>query len=164
MKCPFCGNLEDRVVDSRITDEEQVVRRRRECEGCKRRFTTKERVEEVPRVVVKKDERREAFSREKVLQGLSTACQKLPVPRARLEEVVDRLEQRIRDTFDHEVPANFIGEVVVEELKEIHPVAFVRFASVYQEFANVSEFLRELAPLVEKESGGGDRLIEEEIQ
>ena len=115
-------------------------------------------------MVVKKDERREPFSRQKVLQGMRTACQKLPVPQMRLEEVVDWVEQRIREEYDHEVPARFIGEVVVEELKKIHPVAFVRFASVYQEFANVSQFLKELAPLVEKESGGGDRLIKGEFQ
>ncbi|MFN0060079.1 MAG: transcriptional regulator NrdR [Planctomycetota bacterium] len=148
MKCPFCGCEEDRVIDSRSHQGGEAIRRRRECQGCDRRFTTYERVEEATRLVIKKDRSREPFSRNKVLQGLLTACGKRPVPLARLEQLVDFVEQRIHETMEPEVESRFIGEILAAELRKIDQVAYVRFASVYREFADVSQFLRELTPLI----------------
>ena len=149
VKCPFCADLESRVVDSRSSGEGAVIRRRRECQQCQRRYTTYERYEMVPRLVIKKDQRREPFNREKVLQGLLKACEKRTVSLSRLEEVVDLVERRVYEEFDYEVESNFVGEILIKELKKIDQVAYVRFASVYQEFADVSEFLRELKPLID---------------
>jgi len=150
MRCPSCCADDDFVVDSRTTSEGRVVRRRRECRGCGKRFTSRERVEEITRLIVKKDRRLQPFSRQKVLDGIVTACQKRPVSIERIEIIVDDVEKRIRDEFDHEVPSVFIGEVVSEHLRDLDPVAYVRFASVYQAFTDVSQFLNELAPLMEK--------------
>lgn len=153
MKCPFCAHLDDRVIDSRSSGEGEVVRRRRECQKCERRYTTYERVEEAPRLVSKKGGVREPFSRQKILQGLLKACEKRPVPFERLEALVDHVEQRINEEFDYEVESRFIGEILVGELKKIDQVAYVRFASVYREFADVTEFIRELTPLIGEPSG-----------
>ncbi|MDE0960410.1 MAG: transcriptional regulator NrdR [Planctomycetota bacterium] len=150
MKCPSCGIDDDKVVDSRTISEGRAVRRRRECNGCRRRLTTYERMEEVTRLVVKKNQNRQEFSRTKVLDGLITACQKRPISIEQMETIVDEVEKQIRERFDREVPSVFIGETVSEQLRELDPVAYVRFASVYQEFADVSQFLKELTPLLEK--------------
>lgn len=149
MRCPFCSCTDDRVIDSRSTVEASAIRRRRECRHCGRRFTTYERVEENPRLVIKKDQRREPFSRSKVLQGLLKACEKRPVSIEQLEGLIDRVERRIGEKFELEVESRIIGQMIADQLKEIDQVAFVRFASVYQEFADVSEFVRELKPLLE---------------
>jgi len=149
MKCPYCGSIEDRVLDSRSAGDGSSIRRRRECHGCTRRFTTYERIEETPRLVCKKDRTREPFNRHKVLQGLLKACEKRPVPVERLERVVDLIERTIQERGEPEIESREIGEIVVAELKKIDQVAYVRFASVYQEFADVSEFMR----LVEGRSG-----------
>ncbi len=148
MRCPFCAGIDDRVIDSRSSADGASIRRRRECRRCSRRFTTYERVEEVPRLVIKKDQRREPFNRTKVLQGLLKACEKRPISVARLEELVDTVERRISEEFEFEVNSRTVGQMLVEELKGIDQVAFVRFASVYQEFADISEFIRELRPLM----------------
>jgi len=150
VRCPFCGADDDRVVDSRTISEGRAVRRRRECLGCNKRLTTYERIEEVPLLVVKKSQNRQAFSRTKVLNGLIAACQKRPVSVEQMETIVDQVEKLIREKFDHEVPSVFIGEVVSIQLKELDPVAYVRFASVYQEFADISEFFQALTALMEK--------------
>ncbi len=148
MKCPYCNHHDDRVIDSRASGDGGAIRRRRECQLCTKRYTTYERVEETPRLVIKKDRRREPFSRDKVLAGLLRACEKRPIPLSRLEQVVDRIERKAYLTFDREVETRHVGELVVEELKAIDKVAYIRFASVYQEYADVSQFLRVLAPLV----------------
>ncbi|MCA8962622.1 MAG: transcriptional repressor NrdR [Planctomycetes bacterium] len=155
MRCPFCAGIEDRVIDSRTSADGASIRRRRECQSCHRRYTTYERVEEVPRLVIKKDQRREPFNRTKVLQGLLKACEKRPISVAQLEELVDKVERRIGEEFEFEVESRTVGQMLVEELKSLDQVAFVRFASVYQEFADISEFIRELRPLMK------DRLREE---
>ena len=156
MKCPFCSSLEDRVIDSRSAGDGSSIRRRRECQECARRFTTYERIEESPRLVIKKDDSREPFSRPKVLQGLLKACEKRPVAAERLEAVVDLVEREIHESGEAEIDARRIGELVVAELKKIDQVAYVRFASVYQEFADVSEFMR----LVDgKEGEGGPEVL-----
>ncbi|MBA4683876.1 MAG: transcriptional repressor NrdR [Planctomycetes bacterium] len=151
MRCPSCGSEKDRVVDSRSSSDGLAVRRRRECQGCNKRFTSYERIEETPRMVVKKDMRREPFNRAKVLDGIMTACQKRRISVERMESIVDEVEKRLREEFDQEVPSGFIGEIVIEHLRKLDSVAYVRFASVYQEFADVTEFLNELTRLVGKE-------------
>lgn len=150
MRCPFCGGIEDRVIDSRSSTDGDVIRRRRECQACERRFTTYERVEEMPRLVLKKDMSREVFNRQKVLQGLLKACEKRPVSVDRLEQVVDLVERRVDELQSSEVESRFIGEILADQLRQIDQVAYVRFASVYREFADVAEFLNELTPLVEE--------------
>ena len=148
MKCPFCDHIEDRVVDSRETRDGTVIRRRRECGGCARRFTSYERIDEIPLMVVKKDGRREAFDRGKLLNGLLKACEKRPVPSRRLEEIVDEAETRIQDSADREIPTREMGELVMVRLKDLDKVAFVRFASVYRQFEDVDEFMDELRGLI----------------
>jgi len=148
MKCPFCDHIEDRVVDSRETRDGTVIRRRRECGGCARRFTSYERIDEIPLMVVKKDGRREAFDRGKLLNGLLKACEKRPVPSRRLEEIVDEAETRIQDSADREIPTREMGELVMGRLRDLDKVAFVRFASVYRQFEDVDEFMDELRGLI----------------
>jgi transcriptional repressor NrdR len=140
MRCPFCGHLEDRVVDSREAQDGQATRRRRECLGCERRFTTYERTEESLPALVKKDGRREAFDRRKVLEGLRRACQKRPVSQERIDEMATRVERRLQETGEREVPSSSVGELVMEMLRAEDPVAYVRFASVYRDFRDVGEF------------------------
>ena len=140
MRCPFCGHLEDRVVDSREAQDGQATRRRRECLGCQRRFTTYERTEESLPALVKKDGRREAFDRRKVLEGLRRACQKRPVSQERIDEMATRVERRLQETGEREVPSSSVGELVMELLRAEDAVAYVRFASVYRDFRDVGEF------------------------
>src|SRR5271167_2389267 len=139
MRCPYCGHLEDRVVDSREAQEGQATRRRRECLRCERRFTTYERVEDALPQVVKKDGRREAYDRRKIVAGLERACQKRPVSREQIEELATRVERRVQELGEREVTSAILGEAVMERLRELDPVAYVRFASVYRAFADVGE-------------------------
>ncbi len=148
MNCPFCGHKEDKVIDSRESKEGDVVRRRRECLGCERRFTTYERSDEIPYMAVKKDGRREKFDRQKVLNGLLKACEKRPVAMAKLAEVVDAVEGRLADNSDREITTTEIGEMLMEHLKNLDKIAYVRFASVYRDFQDVEAFLNELKNLV----------------
>jgi transcriptional repressor NrdR len=149
MRCPFCGHLKDKVVDSRETGAGDAIRRRRECLDCGKRFTSYERVEEIPYFVVKKDGRREPFDRAKLLQGLHRACEKRPVPARALEAVVEEIEQMLAEGPDREIEARVIGEKVMEHLRELDKVAYVRFASVYRQFEDVEEFMSELRGLLE---------------
>ncbi|MFM8552122.1 MAG: transcriptional regulator NrdR [Nitrospiraceae bacterium] len=147
MKCPFCDDIEDKVVDSRMAREGEVIRRRRECLSCKRRYTTYERVEESLPVVVKKEGRREPFERSKILAGLKKACEKRPVSTATIETVADRIETRIQEMGDTELPSTVVGEEVMRELHQLDQVAYVRFASVYREFKDIDQFMDELKAL-----------------
>ena len=149
MKCPFCAHMEDKVVDSRESKEGEVIRRRRECLACGKRFTSYERIDQIPHMVVKKDGRRERFDREKVLQGLLRACQKRPVPVKTLEEIADRVEAMVQESPDREVPTTEVGEFLMERLRDLDKVAFVRFASVYRDFKDVDQFMSELKGLLE---------------
>ena len=148
MKCPFCGHQEDKVVDSRASSDGRAIRRRRECLGCQKRFTTYEKIEEQSLMVIKKDGRREPFDRHKLLAGLVKACEKRPVSMDDLEALVDELERELSQQFEREVPSNEIGERVMRRLHALDPVAYVRFASVYREFKDVEQFLRELKDLL----------------
>jgi transcriptional repressor NrdR len=148
MKCPFCAFLEDKVVDSRESKDGDSIRRRRECLACGRRFTSYERIDEIPYMVVKKDGKREIFERNKIMSGLLRACEKRPISAAQLESIVDSVEKTVQDTTDREVSTNDIGKVIMKRLKELDKVAYVRFASVYLEFEDVSEFMTELKYLV----------------
>jgi len=149
VRCPFCGEMEDRVIDSRVSREGEVIRRRRECVACTRRFTTYERVEEMLPLVVKKDGRRETFDRIKILTGLKKACEKRPVSADSLERIVDRIEARLQEEGRKEVPSREIGEAVMAELQSLDAVAYVRFASVYREFRGVDEFVDALREFLE---------------
>jgi transcriptional repressor NrdR len=149
MKCPFCGYLEDKVIDSRLSQDGSATRRRRECLGCEKRFTTYERVEEVLPLVIKKDGRREPFDRLKILGGIKKACEKRPVGMEEMEKAVNKLEMRFLDIGEKEIVSSFIGEAVMEELKKLDEVAFVRFASVYREFRDINEFMKELKDLLD---------------
>ncbi len=151
MRCPFCDHQEDKVVDSRASREGIVIRRRRECIGCRRRYTTYERVEEVLPLVIKKDGRREPFDRMKILHGLKKACEKRPVALSTLEEIVDRVEKKLQETGEPEVASRIIGEEVMAQLHRIDQVAYVRFASVYREFKDVNQFMDELTDLLRDE-------------
>ena len=148
MRCPYCGHLEDRVVDSREAQDGQATRRRRECAGCGRRFTTYERIEEVLPQVVKKDGRREPFDRAKILSGLKKACSKRPVPVEVMESAADKIERAL-EAGDKEIPSSRIGDAVMEALRDIDEVAYVRFASVYRSFRDVNELMSELKSLVD---------------
>ncbi len=150
MKCPFCDELEDKVVDSRMAKEGEVIRRRRECLGCKRRYTTYERVEEVLPVVVKKDGRRESFDRTKILAGLKKACEKRPISTATIETVTDRIEKRIQEMGETEIESRIVGEELMKELHQLDQVAYVRFASVYREFKDIDQFMDELRTLAQQ--------------
>lgn len=148
MTCPFCAHREDKVIDSRESKEGDVIRRRRECLSCGRRFTTYERSDEIPYMVIKKDGRREKFDRQKVLAGLLRACEKRPVGMAKLAEIVDEVETRLADSPDRELAATAIGELLMERLKALDKIAYVRFASVYRDFQDVEAFLAELKTLM----------------
>jgi transcriptional repressor NrdR len=150
MRCPFCKADNNKVIDSRASSDGYVIRRRRECLECSRRYTTYERVEETVLRVVKKDGTRVPFERQKILGGLLKACEKRPIPMERLEEVADRVERQCAEAFNKEVPSKVIGELIMKELRELDQVAYVRFASVYREFKDVSQFLEELKPMLEK--------------
>jgi len=148
MKCPFCGYEESRVIDSRPTDEGERIRRRRECLKCQKRFTTYEIIENLPIIVIKKDKTREVFDREKLLGGLLRACQKRPVSIDTLEHMIDEIEVVLQNSLDREVTSNKIGELVMDKLKEIDEVAYVRFASVYRQFKDINTFMDELNKLL----------------
>lgn len=148
MKCPYCGNLGDKVVDSRESKEGEVIRRRRECLACSRRFTSYERIDEIPYMVVKKDGRRERFDRQKLVNGLLKACEKRPVRVAALEAIADRVEATLQEKPEREIAAEEIGAYVMRELRHLDQVAFVRFASVYRNFRDLDEFKHELNELL----------------
>ena len=151
MKCPYCGFKEDKVVDSRATGEESAVRRRRECLKCGKRFTTYEYIEEISMMVIKKDGRREPFDRKKILAGIIRACEKRPVGMEKMEEIISQVERSIQKKSDREVSASRIGELVMEKLKNLDDVAYVRFASVYRQFKDVGQFMVELKDILGKE-------------
>jgi len=151
MKCPYCTNLNTRVVDSRPGKIEYEVRRRRECQICSQRFTTFERVEQTPVIIIKKDGRREEFDREKVLRGIQKACEKRAISVNLIEEMVELIEQELRESNDREISSTVVGEKIILALKKIDDVAYVRFASVYREFTDVADFIRELKELLPKE-------------
>jgi transcriptional repressor NrdR len=148
MRCPFCGHIEDKVVDSREVKDGVSIRRRRECLDCGRRFTSYERIDEIPYMVVKKDGRRESFDRNKILAGLLRACEKRPISTPQLEAIADQIEKVVQDSSDRELPTSDIGKIIMRRLKNLDKVAYVRFASVYLEFEDVSEFMTELKDLV----------------
>lgn len=155
MKCPFCGHLDDKVIDSRLSQDGNATRRRRECLSCSKRFTTYERVEETLPLVVKKDGTREAFNRSKILDGLKKACEKRPVSIEDMEKSIDRLEARFMESGEREVQSSVVGGAVMEELRGLDEVAYVRFASVYREFRDVNEFMKELRELLGKKGKNG---------
>ena len=152
MKCPFCGFIEDKVIDSRSSNEDKSVRRRRECMKCKRRFTTYEYIEAVPLILIKKDGRREAFDRNKIISGILKACEKRPVSMEKVEAVVDKVEKELQKSFDKEVKAQVVGELVMEHLHKLDEVAYVRFASVYRQFKDINHFMKELKDLLSKKA------------
>jgi transcriptional repressor NrdR len=150
MRCPFCGFLESKVIDSRESKKGLSVRRRRECLSCQRRFTTYEKIEELPYMVVKKDGSRQPFDSQKLLKGLMKACEKRPIPVSRLEEIVEELETKLQERPEKEIAAAEIGQYVMDRLKALDKVAYVRFASVYREFKDVMEFKQELEHLLKE--------------
>ena len=149
MRCPFCGSQRDSVIDSRISAKGQSVRRRRECLKCKRRFTTYEYVERVPLMVVKKDSRREAFDREKLMKGIMVACEKRPVSVKRIERLVEDIERKLEKNHDREVASREVGELVMKSLHSLDEIAYVRFASVYRQFRDVGQFMKELKKVLQ---------------
>jgi len=151
MKCPYCAYKEDKVVDSRATQEESAIRRRRECLKCGKRFTTYEYIEEVSMMVIKKDGRRQPFDRKKILSGIIKACEKRPISMEKMEEIVTQVERSIQKKSDREVLSTRIGELVMEKLKALDDVAYVRFASVYRQFKDVGQFMVELKDILNKE-------------
>ena len=155
MRCPFCENPDTRVIDSRPTEEGHAIRRRRECDNCNKRFTTYEKVEEMIFMVIKKDGSREAFDRNKVMNGIIKACEKRPVPIADIEKIVDDIERGLNNMMEKEVESKLIGEVIMEHLKDLDEVAYVRFASVYRQFKDVNTFVAEIEKLLGKDK---DRL------
>ena len=154
MTCPFCSHREDKVIDSRESKEADVVRRRRECLSCGRRFTTYERIDEIPYMVIKKGGRREKFERQKVLNGLLKACEKRPISVSKLAEIVDAVEGKLSDNVDREMTTTEIGEMVADRLQVLDKVAYVRFASVYRDFQDVDAFIGELQALVKQKRPG----------
>lgn len=152
MRCPYCGYTESKVIDSRPTDEGERIRRRRECLSCAKRFTTYEIIETVPIVVVKKDRSREAFDRNKLLNGLLRACEKRPVSLDTLEHIVDDIQNMLQNSLDREVPSSLIGKYAMEKLKDVDEVAYVRFASVYRQFKDINTFMDELNRMIKNKS------------
>lgn len=150
MRCPYCKHLENKVIDSRTANEGAVIRRRRECEKCERRFTTYERVEEIPLYLIKKDQRREPYDRAKALDGVYKACGKRAVPLAEQDKIIDDLEKHLHENFEKEVPSAVVGEFIMKRLADVDQVAYVRFASVYREFRDVGHFMKELKSLITK--------------
>jgi len=157
MKCPYCGFAQDRVIDSRESREADSIRRRRECEKCNRRFTTYERIDEIPYMVVKKDGRREKFERPKVLDGLLAACEKRPVSAGKLEQLVDEVETFVTESTERERTTAEIGELIMDRLKALDTVAYIRFASVYRDFKDVREFKEELEQLLSQHGEKGKK-------
>lgn len=153
MRCPYCENIDTKVVDSRPTDEGRAIRRRRLCEACGKRFTTYEKLEENIIMVIKKNGQRESFDRNKILNGIVKACEKRPVPMATMEEIVANIERGLNNMMEKEVESTFIGELIMDELKRVDDVAYVRFASVYREFKDADTFIKELEKLLKKDAG-----------
>ncbi len=151
MKCPYCGETDNKVIDSRLSKDGNVIRRRRECIICSRRFTTYEHIEEIPIMIIKKDGRREVFSREKVRSGMQKACEKRNISMNIIEEFIDELERDLRETGEKEIPSSEVGEKIMSKLHELDDVAYVRFASVYREFKDVNDFVDELKSLLSKQ-------------
>lgn len=149
MKCPYCGNSDTRVIDSRPAEDKNSIRRRRSCDECGKRFTTYEKVETIPLIVIKKDNNREQFDRSKIEAGVLRACYKRPVPAEDIKKTVDRIELEVVNREEKEIPSSMIGEIVMEKLKDLDPVAYVRFASVYREFKDVNTFMEELKTFLE---------------
>lgn len=156
MRCPYCGNLEDRVVDSRESREGDVIRRRRECAGCERRFTSYEKIEEQPFTVVKRDERREPYNREKLMRGLDIACIKRPVPRREIEGIADDIERMMQESSAREIGSDELGNFIMKRLRALDRIAYVRFASVYRRFEDVDQFVAELHQLRDDREGETD--------
>lgn len=150
MQCPFCLHLDSKVLDSRQTEEGASIRRRRECMACQKRFTTYERLDEMPFLVVKKDGRREAFSRNKILSGMVRACEKRPISAETIEEIVSDVEREVRSGLEREISSEYIGELVMDKLRNLDDVAYVRFASVYRQFKDIDRFIEELQELRKK--------------
>lgn len=150
MRCLFCGHTESKVIDSRSTDEGTTIRRRRECLECGKRFTTYEKIESIPIIVVKKDGTRESFDREKIINGLLRACEKRPVSLEQVENIVDEIEARLYNLLEREVSSEKIGEMVMERLQKLDDIAYVRFASVYRQFKDINSFMDELAKIINK--------------
>lgn len=157
MKCPYCDNPDTKVIDSRPTEEGHAIRRRRGCDKCNRRFTTYEKVEETILMVVKKDGRREAFDRSKMINGMIKACEKRPVSMAQMEHIVNDIEKTISNSMQKEVESYDIGEMIMNRLKEVDEVAYVRFASVYRQFTDVNTFIKEIEKLIEPVKGNADK-------
>jgi transcriptional repressor NrdR len=153
MNCPFCGHREDKVIDSRESKEGEIIRRRRECLGCARRFTTYERIDEIPYMVIKKDGRREKFDRQKVMNGLLRACEKRPIGMSKLADIIDVVESRLAETPDRELSTTEIGEMLMDRLAVLDKIAYVRFASVYRDFQDVEAFLKELKEMMRHKRG-----------
>lgn len=150
MRCLFCGHMESKVIDSRSTEEGNTIRRRRECLECGKRFTTYEKIETIPMIVVKKDGTREAFDRDKVLNGILRACEKRPVTLADIEKLIDDIESKLYNMLEREVTSERVGEMVMERLQKIDDIAYVRFASVYRQFKDINSFMDELAKIIKK--------------
>ena len=157
MKCPFCGAIDSKVIDSRPTEDGEKIRRRRECLSCKKRFTTYEIVETVPLMVVKRDRSREAFDRQKLLNGMLRACEKRPVSYQQLDAAVSNIEQTLLSSYDREVSSMYIGDLAMDQLKHIDDVAYVRFASVYRQFSDINTFMEELKDMLDSRSKGGEK-------
>ena len=157
MKCPYCGAEESKVIDSRPTEDSERIRRRRECLSCAKRFTTYEIVETVPLMVVKRDRSREAFDRQKLLNGMLRACEKRPVSYTQLDAAVDRIEQQLLNSYDREVSSIHIGDLAMQELKQMDDVAYVRFASVYRQFSDVNTFMEELKDMLDSRSKSAEK-------
>jgi transcriptional repressor NrdR len=154
MKCPYCSEIENKVIDSRLSKDASVIRRRRECLNCSRRFTTYEHIEEIPIMIIKKDGRRELFNRDKVRSGMLKACEKRNISMNSIEEFIDDMERDLREAEEKEIPAAVIGEKIMAKLHELDDVAYVRFASVYREFKDVNDFVSELKKLLSTDRGG----------
>lgn len=150
MRCLFCGHLESKVIDSRSTEEGTTIRRRRECLECGKRFTTYEKIETIPMIVIKKDGTRETFDRDKVLNGILRACEKRPVSLSDIEKLIDDMESKLYNMLEREVTSERVGEMVMERLKELDDIAYVRFASVYRQFKDINSFMDELAKIIKK--------------
>ena len=153
MLCPFCGHIQDKVIDSRESKEGESIRRRRECLQCARRFTTYERIDEIPYMAIKKDGRREKFDRQKVLSGLLKACEKRPIPMTKLANLVDEIEGLLNDSADREIPTSQIGELLMQRLQILDKIAYVRFASVYRDFQDEDAFFHEMKTLMRQKRG-----------
>ena len=151
MKCPYCGNPDTRVIDSRPAEDKNSIRRRRSCDICGKRFTTYEKIETIPLIIIKKDNNREQYSRQKIENGIIRACYKRPVPTEKIQQAVNNIETKVFSLEEKEIPSSVVGELVMDELKDLDEVAYVRFASVYREFKDVNTFMDELKKILDKE-------------